>query len=127
MFGQRQATRRIFSHYTLVYDDITGRLLGHWIDIGLGGFRLETLRPVSPDENFRFRVDLSNDIVGKSSMIINARSRWCNQHEFDLNLYDAGFEIGQLPPDDARIFKSMFERYGSPVGGESYTGDFSLK
>jgi hypothetical protein len=122
MLGQRQVTRRLFSHYTLVYDDITGRLLGHWIDIGLGGFRLETLRPILPGEKFRFRVDLSKDIAGKSSMIINARSRWCHQHEFDINLYDAGFEIDNLPPDDARIFISMFERYGSSFGGESYAG-----
>ncbi len=127
MFGQRQQTRRLFSHYTLVYDDVTGKLLGHWIDIGMGGFRLETIRPVPPDEDFRFRVDLSNEMAPKSFMILNARSRWCNRHEFDGNLYDAGFEIGKLPPDDARIFKSMFEKYGSREPGETYTGDFTMK
>jgi len=120
MYGQRHVARRLFSHYMLVYDDMTGKLLGHWIDIGPGGFRLETLRPVAPGEDFRFRVDLSNDMIDKASMVINARSRWCQRHDFDLNLYDAGFQIGELPPDDAKIFNFMFERYGSPIPGENY-------
>jgi glycosidase len=127
MFGQRRVARRLFSHYMLVYDDVTGRLLGHWIDIGPGGFRLETIRPVPPDEDFRFRVDLSNEIANKSYMVFKARSRWCQKHEFDLNLYDAGFQIDELPPDDARIFHTMIERYGSRTKGENYTGDYLWK
>lgn len=124
MFGHRQVARRLFSRYLLVYDDVTGKLLGHWVDIGPRGFRLETLKPVPPGEEFRLRIDLSNEFASKPSLVFNARSRWCQKHDFDVSLYDAGFEIDKLPPDQASIFNSMLERYGSRTGGENYTGDY---
>ena len=112
MLDQRQLTRRIFAYYMLVFDNGTGELVGHWIDISPGGFRLETLKPIPKDTDFRFRIDLSWEISGKSFMVFNARSRWCQQDPFDSNLYVAGFQVADLSPDDSRVFARMFERYG---------------
>jgi hypothetical protein len=123
MLEQRQEARRIFSYYMLVYDDVTGELIGHWTDISPAGFRLETIKPVHPNSDFRFRVDLSNEIANKTYMVFCAHSRWCHKDEFDSNLYDAGFQLAKLPPDDNRIFTTMFERYGSHDINENFTGD----
>jgi hypothetical protein len=108
----------------LVYNDETGELVGHWKDISPGGFRLETLKPIPQNLVFRFRIELSNDIANKSSMIFGARSRWCKQDDFDPNLYDVGFQIARLSPDDSRIFQSMFERYGSQDINANSTNNF---
>ncbi len=127
MLEQRKLTRRTFSYYMLVFDDKTGELVGHWSDISPSGFRLETIKPVPQDVDFRFRIDLSREIANKSYMTFDARSRWCQKDDFDPNLYDAGFQIGKLPPDDFKIFKSMFEKYGSQNGNVNYSNDYLWK
>ena len=120
MIEHRQLARRRFSYYMLVRDDTTGELVGHWADISPSGFRLETLNPVPQNKDFRFRIDLSSEIARKSSMVFSARSRWCQKDPLDPNLYEVGFQISPLPPDDSMIFKSMFEKYGS----QDWNGDF---
>jgi hypothetical protein len=124
MLEQRQLTRRKFSYYMLVYDDKTDKLVGHWTDISPGGFRLETINPIPLNTDFHFRIELSYEIANKSYMTFNARSRWCHQDDFDPNLYIAGFQIAELPPDDYKIFKSMFEKYGSTDSSRNSTGDY---
>jgi hypothetical protein len=127
MSEQRQLTRRKFSYYMLAFDDKTGELVGHWTDISHGGFRLETLKPIPQDTVFRFRIDLSGEISGKRNMVFNARCRWCQKDAFDPNLYVAGFQIVNMPPDDSRIFARMFERYGSQNGSGNFTNDYLWK
>jgi hypothetical protein len=127
MLEQRQLTRRKFSYYLLAFDDKTGELVGHWTDISPGGFRLETLKPVPQDADFRFRIELSGEISRKGAMIFNARSRWCQQDSFDPNLYVAGFQIANLPPDDSKIFARIFERYGSKVSNGNSTNNYLWK
>lgn len=124
MLEQRQLTRRTFAYYMLVFDDKTGELVGHWADISPGGFRLETLKPVPQDVDFRFRIDLSGEISGRSFLVFNARSRWCQKDAFDPNLYVVGFQLAQLPPDDLKIFTRMFEKYGSQDNNGNFTNDY---
>jgi hypothetical protein len=124
MVEQRQLTRRKFSYYMLVMDDQTGELVGHWTDISPDGFRLESLKPIPQNKDFRFRIDLSSEISNKSSMIFGARSRWCQKDAFDPNLYVVGFQLAQLPPDDLKIFTRMFEKYGSQDNNGNFTTDY---
>lgn len=124
MLEQRQIARRKFSYYMLVYDNETDKLVGHWADISPSGFKLETITPIPLDTEFHFRVELSYEIANKSYMTFDARSRWCYQDNFDPDLYYAGFEIAKLPPDDFKIFKSMFEKYGSKDSNRNPTSDY---
>jgi hypothetical protein len=124
MLEQRQLVRRKFSYYMLVIDDTTGELVGHWTDISPGGFRLESLKPIPKDKDFRFRIDLTSEIANKSYMVFSARSRWCQKDAFDPNLYIVGFQVAKLPPDDFRIFKSMFEKYGSEEKNANSSTDY---
>ena len=123
MLEQRRLARRKFSYYMRVIDDETGELVGYWSDISPGGFRLETLKPISQDTVFRFRIALSNEIANKTFMVFGARSRWCKKDAFDPNLYFVGFQIARLPSDDSTIFMSMFEKYGSQDSNANYTAD----
>jgi hypothetical protein len=127
MLEQRQLTRRRFSYYMLVMDDQTGELVGHWTDISPGGFRLESLKPIPLNKDFRFRVDLSSEIANKTSMVFGARSRWCQKDSFDPNLYVVGFQVVRLAADDFKIFKNMFEKYGSESNSGSTNTDYLWK
>jgi hypothetical protein len=127
MLEQRQVTRRKFSYYMLVMDDQTGELVGHWTDISPGGFRLESLKPIPQNKEFRFRIELSSEIANKNSMVFGARSRWCQKDAFDPNLYIVGFQVVRLAADDFKIFKNMFEKYGSESSSGNASTDYLWK
>jgi hypothetical protein len=109
---RRQLARRHFSYYMRVIEESTGKLLGHLSDIGTGGFKLDSVKPVPINTDFRLRVEQTNQISTKSSITFTARSRWCQVDAFDPNVYNVGFQIVEMSPGDYDIFVKMFSTYG---------------
>ncbi len=91
----------------------TGELVGHLVNISREGFRLESLRPIPVNRDYPLRIELPRDITDKPYMVFVARSKWCKPDKIDPTLFDAGFEIVEMTPGDAEIFRMIFERYGS--------------
>ena len=54
---RRQLSRRRFSYYMCVMDEATGKLIGHFSDISTGGFKLDSIKPVPINKDFRLRVE----------------------------------------------------------------------
>src|SRR5512141_154198 len=110
---RRTREGRTFSHYMRLMHEDTGVLVGHLVNISQEGFRLESLRPIPVNQDFPLRIELPRDVTDKPYMVFTARSRWCRPDRIDPTLYDAGFEIVEMMPGDAEIFRLIFERYGS--------------
>ena len=109
---RRRVRRRNFSYYMRVMDEATGNLVGHFSDIGTGGFKLDSSRVVPVNVNYRLRVDQTGEISNKSHITFTARVKWCGVDAFDPNLYNAGFQITEMLPGDYDIFVKMFTTYG---------------
>jgi hypothetical protein len=102
-----------------VMNERTGDLVGHLSDISTGGFKLESRTPVAANQEFTLRMDLTNEVSNKDYFVFVARSRWCQRHPIDPVLYNIGFEIIEMAPEDLNIFVRIFEKYGSPVKAKS--------
>ncbi len=112
---RRKLSRRDFSYYMRVMNEQTGELIGHLSDISTGGFKLESRSPVAANTEFLMRMDLTNEISDKDHFVFVARSRWCQRHPIDPTLFNIGFQVIQMAPDDLDIFARIFEKYGSPI------------
>jgi hypothetical protein len=110
---RRRRERRTFSHYMRLMHENTGELVGHLVNISREGFRLESQRTIPVNQDFPLRIELPRDVTDKPYMVFVARSRWCRPDKIDPTLFDAGFEIVNMSPGDADIFRLIFERYGS--------------
>ena len=110
---RRRRERRTFSHYMRLMHENTGELVGHLVNISREGFRLESVRAIPVNRDFPIRIELPRDITEKPYMVFIARSKWCRPDRIDPTLFDAGFEIIQMTPSDAEIFRQIFERYGT--------------
>ena len=110
---RRKRERRTFSHYMRLMHENTGETVGHLVNISPQGFRLETLKAVPPNTDFPIRIELPGDLTDKPYMVFIARSRWCRPDRIDPTIFDAGFEVVDMTPADAEIFKLLFERYGT--------------
>lgn len=117
---QRKDERRGCSLYMRLVDHQTGEAVGDLADISQDGFRLETSKSVRVNRVFKFHADLPPDVSNKPFMVFVARCRWCRVDPIDSRLYDTGFEILEMDPEDQRLFKLIFERYGSKRPSNDY-------
>jgi hypothetical protein len=110
---KRKITRRDFTYYMQVTDELSKQLIGYLTDISTGGFRLDTPKQIPAGQDFRMQIQLTSDVADKNSMTFAARSKWCHPDHVDPNTYNVGFEVIQMAPGDMMIFQRMFDKYGS--------------
>jgi len=110
---RRRLDRRTFSYYMRLMNERTGELIGHLADISTGGFKMESLKPIASDVDYRFRIELTSDIANVPFMVFGARSKWCQRDHIDNNTFNVGFQITDMNPGDVEIFSRMFEKYGT--------------
>lgn len=104
--------RREFVYYMQVIDHDTQRLVGHLSDISRGGFKLDCQNPVPINKDFHFTLKLTSDLSSKPCMTFTACSKWCKVDPLDPNIYNAGFQLARVSPEDLEIFTLMVEKYG---------------
>ena len=109
---RRKLSRRNFSYYMRVMDEVTGKLVGHISDISSGGFKLDSRNAVPLNMDLKLRIEQTGEISNKSYMIFIGRATWCKKDQFDLGLYNVGFKIVNMAPADYDIFIKMFNTYG---------------
>ena len=110
---KRNLARRAFTYYMPVIDDATGKTLGYLADISPRGFRLDCKQPLTPNENFTLRFDLTDEVADKAFMTLVARSRWCKLDELDPFVYNVGFQLVSMDQQDVEIFKRILQKYGT--------------
>ena len=113
MADKRKISRRDFSYYMQVTNDLTKELLGYLSDISTGGFKLDSPKQIMPGQDFRLHIELTPDIAEKNSMVFIARRKWCHPDHIDPTSFNVGFEIVNMSPSDMSIFQRMFDKYGT--------------
>jgi hypothetical protein len=119
---RRKLDRRTFSYYMRLMNDNTGELVGHLADISTGGFKMESLKPIPPNMDFQFRIELTSEVADVPYMVFGARSKWCQRDHIDYSIFNVGFQIIDMSPGDVEIFSRMFEKYGSKDNQKKDTG-----
>jgi hypothetical protein len=110
---RRRLARRNLSHYLPVEDMSTGQVIGHLVDVSPVGLRLDSKIPVTPDHSFHLRLVLPEPIAGEESLECTAVAKWCRSDPIRPSLYNAGFEITDMVPEDFEIYKRIPGIYGA--------------
>ena len=117
MNERRRVDRKDFSYYMRLINNDTNDIIGHLVDISSGGFKLDSEAPIPINKDFRFRMDLTNEVANKPSMTFLARSKWCRVDPLDPFLYNVGFQLINIAPGDLEIFSRMVQTYGKSREG----------
>lgn len=104
--------RKEFFYYMQVIDHDTKGIAGHLTDISTGGFRLDSQNPIPTNNDFHFSITLPGEVANKPSIEFVARSKWCKIDTMDPFIYNAGFQLIHISPEDLKIFNLMMEKYG---------------
>lgn len=109
--------RRELYLYKKLIDLDTHTVVGHMADISSGGFKLDCSNAIPANRDFHFFMDLTSEVADKPHMTFVARSRWCCIDPLDPYLYNVGFQLLNIAPNDLDIFNRMREKYGRDVDG----------
>jgi len=107
---KRKLKRRHLIYYLRVFDQTTGELLGHLVNISPAGIMLIREEPLETEKQFHLGMKLPVDIFGKEELSFRAESVWCKR---DVNpaFFDVGFKILDLAWDDATVIKELIDRF----------------
>ncbi|MBI3162744.1 MAG: PilZ domain-containing protein [Chloroflexi bacterium] len=109
---RRTMPRKKFSYYLMVRDDDTQKILGHLVEVSPTGLQLETSEPLMAGKDHYLRVELTPELADRPFMIFIARTRWCKMSDIEPNLYNVGFSIEEIMPDDKDIFLRILAKFG---------------
>ena len=109
---RRRANRLKFTYYMQVTNDDTQELVGHVSDISPAGFKVDSTMALAPGKDLPLRMDLTGDIADRPFMVFIARSKWCARDPITPNMNNIGFQIVEILPDDAEIYRRIVHTYG---------------
>lgn len=105
---RRAYERYSVEFYICVYNRDTNALVGHVVDISLGGMQLLSEMPVASNRQFRFIMEASLESGRKESIEFEARSVW-QAEDLNPGFYNAGFQFLALSPAAARSVQAIAE------------------
>jgi hypothetical protein len=110
---RRKLKRRNLSYYLPVIDIGTQQVMGHLVDITPIGLMMDSKKPIPTNLDFNLHLDLMEDVSEKAFIEFTARSKWCRPDTIQPYLFNAGFQIVNLTPEDTAIVKRIAEKYGT--------------
>lgn len=110
---RRTIPRKRVTIYMRVKDDDTQEILGHMVEVSETGLRLETIEPQPANRDYYLRLELTPDLGDIPYIVFIARTRWCRMDDIQPNLYQVGFQIVEIMPEDRVIFSRILQKYGS--------------
>lgn len=110
---KRNLRRKAFSYYMQVVDDNAEKPIGYLTDVSPRGFRLDCRQELPINNTYSLRVDLNDELALKSSLQLVARNKWCRRDALDPFVYNVGFQIVSMAPEDAAIYQKIVEKYGA--------------
>ena len=93
--NKRQLKRWYLVMYLRVFDEDTGQLLGHIVDINKDGLRLVSDKPIPLARTYRLLVDVPKEGAPRQQLRLEAESLWSS---LDVNpdFYATGLRIQNI-------------------------------
>lgn len=115
MLEARILKRRHLIYYLEVYDQESGELLGHLVDITTLGMKIVSKKALPADKVYQLRMALPGEFFREKEIRFTARSLWTT-NDINPDFYDTGFEVSQLDERAKDIIAQLINRLGFNEG-----------
>ena len=107
----RSLKRRHLIYYLEVYDQDSGELLGHLVDITTKGCKLVSKRPIEVGKHFNLQMVLPEDYFQTRSIKFKAESLW-SSNDINPDFFDTGFKVEDISHEASDIIISLINQLG---------------
>ena len=109
---RRRFLRRNVSYYLPVMDKNTQQVIGHVVDISPIGLMMDSKISIPTNVRYDLSMDLMEEIAGQASVEFVGISKWCRPDPIQPFLYNVGFFIVDITPDNLEVVNIIAEKYG---------------
>jgi len=107
----RHLKRRHLIYYLEVFDQASGKLLGHLVDLTVKGMKLVSKEPIDPGLTFELRMVMPEEYCPEREVRFTATSTWCSQ-DINPDFYATGFNAPDLEVEIRRLFMILINQVG---------------
>ncbi len=111
MDGNRTLKRRHLIYYLEVYDEDSGELLGHLVDITTRGIKLVSKQAIPTDREFNMLMTLPEGYFKDYLIHFQGRALWSG-NDVNPDFYDTGFEVTNLDKEVRTIIIKLINWLG---------------
>jgi hypothetical protein len=111
MKEKRKTKRRFLLYYMRIYDAANRQQIGNLVDITPAGIMIVGEHPIPEGLTMHLRVELTDEVAEKPYMEFPVLSKWCKP-DVTPDLYNTGFEILELTPEDKEIIQQINSEFG---------------
>jgi hypothetical protein len=111
MENKRRLKRRHLIYYLRVFDQKSGQLVGHLVDITKEGMMLISEQALEPEKQYQFRMMLPTEILSKAEVMFTGTVIW-SKKDVNPDFYASGFKLDSVATEDVVIIESLIHRYG---------------
>lgn len=110
MPDRRRVKRRHLLYYLRVFDQATGRQIGHLVDITPEGIMIMSERPIRAGRTIAMRMMLPGG-SGERAVEFEAISLWSGQ-DINPDFYDTGFKVEKATRRSLNEIETLIDDYG---------------
>ncbi|KAB2936340.1 MAG: PilZ domain-containing protein [Candidatus Contendobacter sp.] len=108
--NKRRLKRWYLVMYLRVFDEGTGELLGHIVDINKEGIRLVSDKPIPPSQTFRLWVDVPKENAPRQRIHLEVESLWSGR-DINPDFYATGFRIHNIGTQELLQLQLLIEDF----------------
>jgi hypothetical protein len=108
--NKRRLKRWYLVMYLRVFDEDTGELLGHIVDINKEGIRLVSDTLIPPNQTFRLWVDVPKESAPRQRIHLQAESLWSGR-DVNPDFYATGFRIQNVSAQALLQLQLLIEEF----------------
>lgn len=107
----RNLKRRHLIYYLEVFDQETGKLLGHLVDLTVKGMKLISKEQIPAGKSFSLRMIMPEEYCPEREVRFAATSTWCSE-DVNPDFYATGFTTPDLEDKTRRLFMILINQVG---------------
>ncbi|MDG4552520.1 MAG: PilZ domain-containing protein [Candidatus Contendobacter sp.] len=108
--NKRRLKRWYLVMYLRVFDEDTGELLGHIVDINKEGIRLVSDKPIPLNQTFRLWVDVPKENAPRQRIHLKVESLWSGR-DINPDFYATGFRIYNIGTQELLQLQLLIEEF----------------
>lgn len=107
----RSLKRRHLIFYLEVFDDATGELIGHLVDITTKGVKVVSKEAIPSGRTLTLRMALPEGFAEATTLRFQATSRW-SSNDVNPDFYDTGFLVDELDVKAVDVVHDLIQSLG---------------
>ena len=114
----RKLKRRHLIYYLEVFDDASGDLLGHLVDLTVEGMKLVSKNKIEVGKEFTMKMIMPEEYSKERFVRFQATSMWSNP-DVNPDFFATGFKAPGLDLETRNLFMDLINQVGQRVRGRA--------